>query len=88
MQTFPGLRWREWGDERTTGMLTNATTEPKDGVGRHWGAVLERALVRQEPLGLKVVDVAKVVLISAHGPIRGARSSTRKEKRHDVLTRR
>ena len=53
-------------------MLTNAATEPKDGVGRHWRPVLERALVGQEPLGLKLVDVAKVVLISAHGPIHGA----------------
>ena len=88
MQTFPGLRGRKRGGKRATDRLTNAATEPKDRVGGHWRAVLERALVGKEPLGLKLVGVAKVVLISAHGPIRGARSSTRKEKRHDVLTRR
>jgi hypothetical protein len=58
-------------NERQDDRLTNAATKPKDGVGGHDWSIRERSLFGQEPLGPEVVDVAKGILISAHGPIHG-----------------
>ena len=71
MQTVLDLRRHEWdGQKETKGRsLTNATTEPKDRVRRHWGSILELAFLGQEPFGLEIVDIDELVLVTAHRPI-------------------